>query len=101
MIVWNTLLSGAVVIGKKQGDISPAFVFKQTGLCLLTLYLFCGAGNAWNDWVDRHIDARVARTKNRPLAKGIVTTPEIMVWITSLIASSFVVMAAMLNGQDV
>ena len=29
-----------------------------------------GAGCTINDWIDRHMDAQVARTKNRPLASG-------------------------------
>jgi 4-hydroxybenzoate polyprenyltransferase len=35
----------------------------------------------WNDWVDRDIDAHVARTKNRPLAAGRLSTEEAMLWM--------------------
>ncbi|MCZ8182341.1 MAG: 4-hydroxybenzoate octaprenyltransferase [Beijerinckiaceae bacterium] len=47
---------------------------------LLTLLLFLigavamrGAGSTWNDITDRDLDARVARTRDRPLPSGQVT----------------------------
>lgn len=32
-----------------------------------------GAGSTWNDLIDRHIDAQVERTRNRPLPSGRVS----------------------------
>ncbi len=50
---------------------------------LLTLLLFLigavamrGAGSTWNDITDRDLDARVARTRDRPLPSGQVTVRE-------------------------
>jgi 4-hydroxybenzoate polyprenyltransferase len=50
---------------------------------LLTLILFLigaiamrGAGSTWNDITDRDLDARVARTRDRPLPSGQVTVRE-------------------------
>ncbi len=50
---------------------------------LLTLLLFLigavamrGAGSTWNDITDRDLDARVARTRDRPLPSGQVKTRE-------------------------
>jgi 4-hydroxybenzoate polyprenyltransferase len=39
-----------------------------------------GAGCSFNDFVDRDIDARVARTAGRPLPAGLVTPKQAMVW---------------------
>ncbi|CEF79628.1 hypothetical protein FGSG_04593 [Fusarium graminearum PH-1] len=81
--------------------ISTAFVFQQTALCVLAAYLFCGAGMVWNDWIDRDIDAKVARTKHRPLAMGSVTTTEAMVWMTLQVIMSWGVLRVMLDNKDV
>lgn len=55
----------------------------------------------WNDWIDRDIDANVARTKNRPLAAGKVTTTEAMVWMVLQVIMSWGVLQVMLDGKDV
>lgn len=55
----------------------------------------------WNDWIDRDIDANVARTKNRPLASGKVTTAQAFVWMALQVIASCVVLHVMLDGKDV
>ncbi|MFL5105454.1 MAG: 4-hydroxybenzoate octaprenyltransferase [Xanthobacteraceae bacterium] len=40
-----------------------------------------GAGCTWNDIVDRDIDARVERTRSRPIPSGQVTVKEAMVFM--------------------
>jgi len=40
-----------------------------------------GAGCTWNDVVDRDIDARVERTRSRPIPSGQVTVKEAMVFM--------------------
>ena len=42
-----------------------------------------GAGSAYNDLVDREIDAKVERTRNRPLASGRVTPRAAMLFIAA------------------
>jgi 4-hydroxybenzoate polyprenyltransferase len=39
-----------------------------------------GAGCSFNDFVDRDIDAKVARTAGRPLPAGLITPKQAMVW---------------------
>ncbi len=47
---------------------------------MLGLVLFIGAwamrsaGCIWNDWLDRDLDKKVARTKNRPVASGRISS---------------------------
>jgi 4-hydroxybenzoate polyprenyltransferase len=40
-----------------------------------------GAGCTWNDLLDRDIDARVERTRSRPLPAGEATPRQAMVWL--------------------
>ncbi|KAI9152362.1 Polyprenyl transferase mapA [Paramyrothecium foliicola] len=63
--------------------------------------MFCGAGMVWNDWIDRDIDANVARTKNRPLAARKVTTTEAMLWMVFQVALAWLALHVMLDGKDV
>lgn len=76
--VWSTLLAGALMLADGSSDITPLFVFRQAALLFGATYICCGAGMVWNDWVDRDIDKNVARTKNRPIAAGRVSTPVAM-----------------------
>lgn len=49
--------------------------------CGLGAFVMRGAGCTWNDITDRHIDAEVARTRNRPLPSGQVTVRGALVWM--------------------
>ena len=51
--------------------------------CALGAFLMRGAGCTWNDITDRHIDARVTRTKSRPLPSGQVTPKQAAVWMVA------------------
>ena len=51
--------------------------------CALGAFLMRGAGCTWNDLTDRHIDARVARTKSRPLPSGQVTPNQAALWMVA------------------
>ena len=52
-----------------------------------------GAGCVYNDIVDRDLDARVARTANRPLASGAVSLKAAWVWLVLLCLVGLVVLA--------
>lgn len=54
----------------------------------------------WNDWIDRDIDAQVARTKNRPLASGRLATRAAIIWMLVQYAASVWLMDRMLSGQN-
>ena len=49
--------------------------------CGAGAFLMRGAGCAWNDITDRHIDGQVARTRSRPLPSGQVTVKQALVWM--------------------
>lgn len=49
--------------------------------CALGAVLMRGAGCTWNDLTDQEFDARVARTRSRPLPSGQVTPRAAAVWM--------------------
>jgi 4-hydroxybenzoate polyprenyltransferase len=51
-----------------------------------------GAGCVYNDIVDRDLDARVARTRDRPLASGAVSVPVAVGWLVVLCLVGLVVL---------
>ena len=51
-----------------------------------------GAGCVYNDIVDRDLDARVARTRGRPLAAGIVSLRAAWIWLFMLCGVGLVVL---------
>lgn len=51
-----------------------------------------GAGCCWNDYLDRDIDAHVARTRFRPLASGQVTPRETLLFMTVLCLFGLVIL---------
>jgi 4-hydroxybenzoate polyprenyltransferase len=60
-------------------------------LVIFTLGVFCmrSAGCVVNDYADRNLDPQVARTRERPLAAGTVTTREALWVFVALIALAF------------
>ncbi|HST38904.1 MAG TPA: heme o synthase [Conexibacter sp.] len=66
------------------------------GLILLTLiggYLSAGGAGAVNHWYDRDIDARMARTANRPIPSGRVSPRAALIYGFSLQIASFVLLS--------
>ena len=51
---------------------------------LLGAIVMRGAGCVYNDIVDRDLDARVARTRNRPIASGAVSLRSAWLWLALL-----------------
>ncbi len=49
-------------------------------LFLVGAFVMRGAGSTWNDILDRDIDARVERTRNRPVASGAIRARHALVF---------------------
>lgn len=49
--------------------------------CGIGAFLMRGAGCTWNDITDRHIDAKVARTRSRPIPSGQVSVEAAVAWM--------------------
>ncbi|KAL4918463.1 UbiA prenyltransferase family protein [Aspergillus aurantiobrunneus] len=99
--VWATLLAGARKLSDQPGSMSSGEVAHQALCVFVSGYVFCGAGMVWNDLIDSRIDREVARTKNRPLAAGRVTTAEAVVWMMVQYAASWWLLSISLNGKHV
>src|SRR5206468_11563162 len=63
LLLWPTL-SALWIATRGEPTLTLVIVFT-----LGTIVMRC-AGCAFNDWADRHFDAHVQRTANRPLARG-------------------------------
>ncbi|MDO8209133.1 heme o synthase [Conexibacter sp. CPCC 206217] len=72
----------------------------SVGLILLTLlggYLSAGGAGAVNHWYDRDIDARMARTANRPIPSGRVSPHAALIYGFSLQIASFLLLSLTVN----
>jgi 4-hydroxybenzoate polyprenyltransferase len=62
--------------------------------CALGAFLMRGAGCTWNDLADRGIDARVARTRSRPLPSGQVTPRQAAIWMVAQAGLAFAILVS-------
>jgi 4-hydroxybenzoate polyprenyltransferase len=52
-------------------------------LFLIGAFVMRGAGCTWNDITDRDLDAKVARTRSRPIPAGQVSVTRALVWLVA------------------
>lgn len=64
--------------------------FKILSIFILGVILMRSAGCVVNDFTDRHLDAHVERTKQRPLVTGLVKPKEAILLILFLLTCSFI-----------
>jgi len=57
-------------------------------------FLMRGAGCTWNDIVDRRLDAKVARTRTRPIPSGQVSVKQAAIW---MVVQSLAALAILLS----
>jgi 4-hydroxybenzoate polyprenyltransferase len=67
-------------------------------LFLIGAFVMRGAGCTWNDITDRDLDAKVERTRSRPIPAGQVSVPQALVF---LIAQAFIGLAVLLQFNRV
>ena len=58
----------------------------------LGAFVMRGAGCVYNDIIDRDIDAKVARTRDRPLVSGAVSTRQAVQFVAMLFAAGLIVL---------
>jgi 4-hydroxybenzoate polyprenyltransferase len=84
--IWLLMLpgwQGIVLAGAMRGDLKGDWL-RYAGLLIafaIGAALMRAAGCAWNDILDRDIDARVARTASRPIPAGQISVPQALVFI--------------------
>jgi 4-hydroxybenzoate polyprenyltransferase len=66
---WSAALAAGVV--GHPSTLPPVLI-----LFLVGAFVMRGAGCTWNDITDRHLDARVERTRSRPIPAGQVSVPQ-------------------------
>ena len=74
---------------------SPYEAATLAPLFLIGAFLMRGAGCTWNDILDRDIDAKVARTANRPLASGRLRLRHAAVFLVLLLILSALILLAL------
>mgnify|MGYP005846207083 CR=1 FL=1 len=60
--------------------------------CGIGAVLMRGAGCTWNDFTDRHIDGRVARTAARPIPSGQVSARGALMWMVAQALVAFAIL---------
>jgi protoheme IX farnesyltransferase len=95
----KSLQTGLLVSTSLAGYMSarcPIFNLPTMALLLISLVASISGSTILNMWWDRDIDARMERTKNRPLACGKIQTSEAL-WLGLLLSVIGVGIAAMMN----
>lgn len=88
---WGVTLAGLA----QEAEIGS--ILYITFLCLIGSYLMRGAGCTWNDITDRELDAKVARTRSRPIPSGQITPKAAAIWLCIQAGISFFILIQMNN----
>lgn len=88
LLLWPTLMSLWIAAGGWP-DTQVLLVF------IAGVFLMRSAGCAINDYADRHIDAQVQRTKERPLTSGKITEKEALAVFGVLSITAFLLVLLM------
>lgn len=87
--LFSTLLAGLL----SSPVPPPSAILGTNALFLLGSAIFRGAACTWNDTLDRDLDAKVTRTRLRPLPRGAVTARQAHTWTAIQVASGIGVLA--------
>ncbi|WP_394180321.1 4-hydroxybenzoate octaprenyltransferase [Yoonia maritima] len=82
---------GLAMLATKSASIHDLWIAVACGI---GAFLMRGAGCTWNDITDREFDAKVARTRSRPIPSGQVTVRGAVIW---MIAQALVAFAILLT----
>ncbi len=93
LLMWPALWA-LWIAGEGHPDWGVVLVF------IIGVTLMRSAGCAINDYADRKIDGKVERTKNRPIAAGLVSPKEALGVFAALVGSAFL-LVLLLNWQTV
>ena len=88
LLLWPTLIA-LWIAAEGLPDPLVLFVF------VMGVILMRSAGCAINDYADRHVDGKVKRTENRPLASGKITEKETLIIFASLSLIAFALVLLM------
>ncbi len=74
-----------------EGALTLQHAWIGTG-CAVGAWLMRGAGCTWNDIADRRFDARVERTRSRPIPSGQVSVGRAAAWMTAQALAALLVL---------
>ena len=94
ILLWLPSLWG-IMAGARHIQISGQDICFMGFLFLLGSVLMRSAGCVINDYFDRHIDAQVERTKNRPLASGKISSQAGLIFFVLLCLASIPILFAL------
>ena len=83
---WWSLALAELSMGRAYPNLASLALFA------IGAFVMRGAGCAYNDWVDRDYDARVARTASRPIPSGQVTAAAALLFAAALSLIGLVVL---------
>ncbi len=66
-------------------------------LTLAGLFLVMGSACVFNNFIDRHIDQKMKRTKNRALVKGLITEQNALIFASFLVLLGIAILAIYTN----
>src|SRR4029078_851000 len=84
---WSAALAAGIARDAGQLPLTIALVF-------IGAFMMSGAGGTWNDIPDRDLDARVERTRSRPIPAGQVSVPQALAF---LVAQALIGLAVLLQ----
>jgi 4-hydroxybenzoate polyprenyltransferase len=90
LLLWPCWWSAALAAEKARTVVFPDVALLM--LFAVGAIVMRGAGCVYNDIVDREIDAKVARTRSRPIPGGEVSVGQAAAFMGALIAVGFVVL---------
>src|SRR5512140_3375005 len=82
---WSAALAAGVARNVSQLPLVVALFF-------VGAFVMRGAGCAWNDITDRDLDAKVERTRSRPLPSGRLTVQQALTFLVGLALVGLVVL---------
>ena len=88
------VFTGIVGLYLAPGSIS----FSKACLAILCIAIGSGAAGALNMWYERDIDARMERTKGRPLPQGTIASQNALLFALVLALGAVIVMGGGVNG---
>jgi len=91
MLIMFTAVAGMLLSSPQMVSIDILF------FGLLGIGLGAASGAAINHWVDQRIDVIMARTKNRPLPQGNISSKSALIFALSLGVLSMVILIAFVN----
>ncbi|MGZ3400296.1 MAG: 4-hydroxybenzoate octaprenyltransferase [Caulobacteraceae bacterium] len=92
---WLLLLPGwqGIALASARAGLPPDLVLLAK--FLVGAFLMRAAGCAWNDILDRDLDAKVARTARRPVALGQISVKQALLFLTLCSLASLAILLTM------